>query len=404
MHHRRDAEVGEDDALGARVERIGVERDEASLCELRHDGLDGLLRDMERRGEVGDPRAAVDEEVGEDPEVSLSDRGDACLGVDERHHALAPELARSHEEDPDAVALERAEVLEALARHEAPSYLTSYGQVLLTNCSMDRLHLVELEDLAWLPAPIRDGGTDLLDLAFDRLGFYAGVAPRLDELLSSTSATSVIDLCSGGGGGTLSLWRQLPPATRARASLTLTDRYPSPTGVERVEALADPSVRYLAESVDAMTGGGAARGVRTMAGALHHFRPDAVRELLTAVVAQGAPLVFFDIAASPALRRLPLLALPVVAALNAAALFVVSLALVPLVRPARLSRLALTYLIPAIPALVAWDGTVSALRAYTPDELLALARSVPGSERYDWDAGAAGRALYLRATPRPTER
>ena len=80
-------------------------------------------------------------------------------------------------------------------------------------------------------------------------------------------------------------------------------------------------------------------------------------------------------------------------------LFLGSLALVPLARPFRLSRLLFTYLLPAIPALVAWDGTVSALRAYTPDELLELARSVPGSERYSWEAGVSGQALYLTGAP-----
>jgi hypothetical protein len=73
---------------------------------------------------------------------------------------------------------------------------------------------------------------------------------------------------------------------------------------------------------------------------------------------------------------------------------------VPFVRPIRASRLALTYLLPLIPALMAWDGTVSAIRAYAPEELLAIARAVPGSEGYEWDAGVAGSALYFTGYPR----
>jgi hypothetical protein len=84
---------------------------------------------------------------------------------------------------------------------------------------------------------------------------------------------------------------------------------------------------------------------------------------------------------------------------NMTFLFLGSLFLVPLVRPFRLSRVLLTYLVPLIPMLVAWDGTVSALRAYTPDELLALARAVPGGEAYAWDAGVVGSALYLVGRP-----
>jgi hypothetical protein len=81
-------------------------------------------------------------------------------------------------------------------------------------------------------------------------------------------------------------------------------------------------------------------------------------------------------------------------------LFAASLAIVPAVRPFRMSRLLFSCLPPLIPFVVAWDGTVSALRAYTPDELLAIARTVPGGGRYHWRAGSAGRALYLTGVPK----
>jgi len=264
---------------------------------------------------------------------------------------------------------------------------------------MRRVQWIEFEDLDAVPAAVRDGGTDLLDLGFDRLGFYDGVAPKLVELLARTGASRVVDLCSGGGGGTLQMLRRVR-AAGIGAEFVLSDLHPNEAGVARVSALGDPAVRYRAEPVDAMTGGGALDGVRTMSGALHHFPPDAVRALIAGVVARRAPLAFFDVAASPAVRRLPLPLAPLAMVVNMAALFVATLVATPFVRPFRLSRIALTYVVPAIPALVAWDGTVSALRAYTPEELLALAREVSGAEGYDWDAGVVGSALYLTGAPR----
>jgi hypothetical protein len=263
---------------------------------------------------------------------------------------------------------------------------------------MRRIQLVELEDLDWIPGSIRDGGTDLLDLGFDRLGFYDGVAPKLLALLEATGAKRIVDVCSGGGGGTLQMRRKVRAAGH-QVELLLSDRNPSEAGIARVEALGDPATRYRREPVDAMTGGGDIEGVRTMSGALHHFPPSAVRNLIAGVVAKRAPLAFFDVAASPAIRRLPLALAPLPMTINMLLLFVGSLALVPFVRPFRLSRLLLTYALPAIPLLVAWDGTVSALRAYTPDELLEIARTVPGSDEYVWEAGTAGSALYLTGTP-----
>lgn len=265
---------------------------------------------------------------------------------------------------------------------------------------MKRLHLFEFEDFEWVPRPIRDGGTDLLDLAFDRLGFYAGAAPRLGAVLEATGQSAVIDLCSGGGGGTLSAWRSLPSAAREGVSLTLTDLHPNAAAIARVEALGDPRVRYAPEGADAMQGGGAAPGVRTMSGALHHFTPDAVGALIASVVARRAPMVFFDVAASPGLRKAPVFVAPLAMSVNMTMLAVATLFLVPFARPFRLSRVLLTYLVPAIPGLVAWDGTVSALRAYAPDEVLAIARAVPGADGYEFDAGVEGRALWFTGVPR----
>ena len=266
--------------------------------------------------------------------------------------------------------------------------------------TMRRVHLFELEDFDWMPAPVRDGGTDLLDLGFDRIGFYDGALPELESLLSTTGAKHVVDLCSGGGGGTLQMWKRLRTRVAPDVELVLSDRNPNAAGIARVEALADPRVRYRREPVDAMSGGGELDGVRTMSGALHHFPPDAVRALIAGIVARRAPLAFFDVAASPAIRKLPVVLAPLAMGVNMVMLFLTSLVLVPFVRPFRLSRFLLTYLVPAIPALVAWDGTVSALRAYTPDELLEIARSVPGAQGYDFDAGVAGQALYLTGSPR----
>ena len=50
------------------------------------------------------------------------------------------------------------------------------------------------------------------------------------------------------------------------------------------------------------------------------------------------------------------------------------------------ARVLLTYVLPVSQAMFAWDGSISTLRTYTADELLALARSVTIAG-YEWDAG-----------------
>ena len=58
----------------------------------------------------------------------------------------------------------------------------------------------------------------------------------------------------------------------------------------------------------------------------------------------------------------------------------------PFIRPFGWSRLLFTYLLPLVPLTCLWDGFVSQLRAYTPEELNTLAKSL-GDVGYRWDAG-----------------
>lgn len=264
---------------------------------------------------------------------------------------------------------------------------------------MERVQLVEFEDLSWVPSAIRDGGTDLLDFGFQRLGFYRGVVPKLASFLDETGSTRMLDVCSGGGGGAL----QALDALRAEGRdvhLTLTDRFPSSAGMARASARENERLAYHPTPVDALAIPAELEGVRTMWGALHHFPPPAIEAMLASIVRSHEPLAFFDVAASPALRKVPIAIAPLAVALNVSTLFVASVVMVPFISPFRASRWAFTYLMPLVPLLVAWDGTVSALRAYAPDELLAIARSVRGGDAYEWEAGVGGPALYLTGRPR----
>ena len=82
------------------------------------------------------------------------------------------------------------------------------------------------------------------------------------------------------------------------------------------------------------------------------------------------------------------------------------LLLTPWVRPFKWSRLALTYVVPLIPALVLFDGVMSFLRLYLADELREMVAGTPGHERFDWDIGttkAPGlpvRLTHLVGTPK----
>ena len=64
---------------------------------------------------------------------------------------------------------------------------------------------------------------------------------------------------------------------------------------------------------------------------------------------------------------------------------IVSLFVVPFLRPFRLAWIPLTYLLPVIPFLILWDGIVSCLRIYDEQELLALASAADPDDTFDWE-------------------
>ena len=257
---------------------------------------------------------------------------------------------------------------------------------------MRRRHLVELEDLPWWPRVFRDAATDYLVTAIRHTRTYRGLAPRLAAALGRSGATRIVDLCSGGGGP----WADLLPALRAAGadvSLCLTDKYPNTAALGRLAA-AVPGICYESGPVDATAVPPHLAGFRTLFTAFHHFRPAEARAILAAAVRDRQ-----GIAVAEATSRTP-------AALAMMLLVPLAVwALTPAIRPFRWSRLFWTYVVPVIPLAVLFDGVVSCLRVYTPEELLELARAA-GGEAYDWEAGVdrpAGSPVpipYLIGTPR----
>ena len=81
------------------------------------------------------------------------------------------------------------------------------------------------------------------------------------------------------------------------------------------------------------------------------------------------------------------------------------LAVTPFIRPLRVSRLMLTYVLPVVPLCTWLDGVVSCLRAYHPDELERLVASLPSND-YAWEIGrlpvpnAPTSLIYLIGHPR----
>jgi hypothetical protein len=156
-------------------------------------------------------------------------------------------------------------------------------------------------------------------------------------------------------------------------------------------------VSYLPESIDATSvDPTVVCGFRTLFTSFHHFEPDMATELLSDAVRSGEGIAVFEFT-----RRHP------VALLS----FFLAPWLIPFSLPFHGRRgwrdWLWTFPIPILPLVVLFDGLVSCLRTYSPEQCLELASVADPDGRFDWEAGVkfslpAG-MTYLVGTPRRTE-
>jgi hypothetical protein len=237
---------------------------------------------------------------------------------------------------------------------------------------MGRMHLLELEDQTWFPDVFRQAGMAYLRFAAETTGQAEHILPVIETALERSGESAILDLCSGGAGPVLSIAEEFEKKGTA-VEVTLTDRFPDEGTRELIESRGLRGVRYEPEPVDAFEVDGSRAGLRTLFNGFHHFRrADAVRVLSVAVESRRS------IAVVEVVRRNPLIMFGMLFAP-----FMV-LAVVPFLRPFKFAWIPFTYLIPVIPLFVLWDGMVSCLRVYSPDELRELtAEADPGGE-FDW--------------------
>lgn len=258
---------------------------------------------------------------------------------------------------------------------------------------MKRLHLFEFQDLPALPASVRDMITDLLGQTIELGRLYHPVLGRLAAALESTGDRMLLDLCSGGGGPLPGLRRALAQKHGLSVQACLSDAYPNVRAFEHIIAREGSGLSFHSTPIDATQVPSDLPGFRTMFSCLHHFQPDQVAAILRDAWGRGRGIGVFEISERTFLGVAQALLGPIPAWL-----------LTPLIRPWRWSRLLLTYVLPIVPALFVWDGVVSSLRTYTPEELRAMTQPLQRDD-YRWEIGQVrhpilpARVTYLLGIP-----
>jgi hypothetical protein len=236
--------------------------------------------------------------------------------------------------------------------------------------------LFEFEDLPWFPNMIRESMTDYLRYFLTITHFYKPIVPLLKECLEQTQTHHIIDLCSGSGGPIETLDKTIHNTMQQDVRFTLTDRFPNISSYKHLEKKTNGRITFIDTPVDATTVPAQLRGMRTVFSGIHHLNEHTVEAVIRDAVKHRAAIGIFDGGDRNLFTILGIIFFHPIA-------FVL---FTPLFRPFRISRFIFTYLIPLIPICTVWDGVVSILRLYSPDELLRIAR-LADSENYIWKAG-----------------
>jgi hypothetical protein len=258
---------------------------------------------------------------------------------------------------------------------------------------MRRIQFIEIHEQPWFPSSLRDGVTDALQFGFNLLEVYASVVPLLEAALDRSRTNfgradgvrSVVDLCSGAGGPWLGLSRRLSHLDSGEDApvleISLTDKYPNLGVFHGAGPASKNQISFYPGSVDARNVPEELNGLRTMFTSFHHFPPGDARAILQNAVDAGESIGIFE-----APRRAPL-TIGLVFAWVLMLFFCT-----PWIRPFRWSRLLFTYLVPIIPVTLLFDGVVSCLRTYRPQELREMVGTLTANE-YQWEIGEHASAI-----------
>jgi hypothetical protein len=239
---------------------------------------------------------------------------------------------------------------------------------------MRRIQFIELHDQPWFPPSIRDEITDALQFGLSLLNAYAPIGPLLHSTIESAQSRSIVDICSGGGGPWIYLSRKLWGPAQA-IHVCLTDKYPNIRAFQKLSGNSEGRITFSPEPVDAMNVPSELKGFRTIFTSFHHFSPEQARAVLQDAVDDGQNIGIFE------MTRRSFFTIVVMFPWALMPLF-----FTPWIRPFRWSRLLWTYLIPIVSFVFLFDGIVSCLRTYRPEELRAMVGKL-NANGYRWEIG-----------------
>ena len=240
---------------------------------------------------------------------------------------------------------------------------------------MKRIQLFEFEDFSWFPNWIRDSMTRLILVMHRMLKTNKDLEEVVSETLKRTGKTRVFDFCSGSGGLMPEVIMSINKMHKTSYALQLSDLFPNKKAALAINNLPG-DMYYKTDAVDVTRFNQKTNSLRTMVCSFHHMNPTNAKAILKSAADANEPIVIYEMSDNSFPAPVAWFAL--------LTNFIMCLFITPFVKGLTFAQLIFTYFIPIIPIFYAWDGAISNLRTYTPDDLKILLEDIK-TPNYSWE-------------------
>lgn len=228
---------------------------------------------------------------------------------------------------------------------------------------MKRHHLFEFGDQPWLRGWARECYLDCLNHGLRSGGQFRGVLDPLMRWAHDTDPEGILDLGSGGAGPVETLLAEAQRRGIVLPRIVLSDLFPSTAHYQALEHRYGSSrIGFVDQPVSASVVLPGTPGRRMICSAFHHFKPDQAQAIVEDAARHASGLLIIE-----PLQR------------NWRHLFLVLLSGpfaymgAPFGATRKTwSKFVFCTLLPVFPLMVMFDGCISVLRMYKPDEILQM--------------------------------
>ena len=270
--------------------------------------------------------------------------------------------------------------LTATPRQTGPGVLERAARWLKRVSTPPRIQGFEFCDQSWLKGCWREAHLDGMNFMFKLFGLHQRLHRAYGKWAREAGYAEVLDLASGGVGHIDTLLTESRKEGVTLPRITVSDLFPDRAAFERLKAAHGERVNFIADSVDATQPLPRAAPLLSICSAFHHLPPDVAKKLLANATANSNGIFIAEIFNRSVWS--PFLSLPNLLILMAAPFFS---------QRCTLKKVLISTVVPIVPMMIVFDGIISALRTYTPEEILAL---VPEEARREW-TWASGSTRYF---------